>query len=205
MENSAIRFWQWFEAKNKAYLFLSEVTPDVKESLLDELREQLHRYHKKLYFETGIREDDVPELIITAEGKSDYFDDVEYLIARAPKIDNWKFTAFIQPQGVNFRIHYGEVELVPEEIWFLPLAHADKPELTGIRVCLKNYEMISDKDGLISVIYKMLDTVIGEKSFALDIQFVDAGLLPDDPEEEGMFELWELPQYIAWKQKARLA
>lgn len=205
MENSAIRFWQWFEEKNKAYLFLSEVTPEVKEELMDAMQTQLHLYHKKLYFETGITDDDIPELIITAEGKSDYFEDVEYLIARAPKIGNWRFTAFIQPQGVDFTMKYGDVALEPKEMWFMPLVHNEKPDLIGIRVCLQQYDMISDKDGLVSIVYKILNTVIGEKSFALDIQFVDAGLLPDDPEEEGMFELWELPQYIKWKQKAKHA
>lgn len=202
MENSAIRFWQWFEAHHSGYLFLSEVKPDVKEKLMDALMTELHRYHPKLYFETGIREEDVPELIITAEGKRDYFEDVEYLVARAPKIANWKFTAFIQPQGVEFTMQWDDVALEPKSIWFLPLTHPENINHTGIRVCLPNYEEVRDKENLLSAVYKMLDTVIGERSFALDIQYVDAAALPEDPESEGLFELWELPQYLAWKKRS---
>ncbi len=33
----------------------------------------------------------------------------------------------------------------------------------------------------------MLDTILGEKSFALNIAYVDTGLQPDEPEEEGMY------------------
>jgi len=45
--------------------------------------------------------------------------------------------------------------------------------------------------------------VLGEKSFAMDIDHVDFGLLPRNPEEQGMIELAELPAFVKWK-KAKL-
>jgi hypothetical protein len=40
----------------------------------------LHLYCEKLYFETGINNDDIPELIITAQGDESLFDKVDFLI-----------------------------------------------------------------------------------------------------------------------------
>jgi hypothetical protein len=50
-----------------------------------------------------------------------------------------------------------------------------------------------------SLLYKMLDSILGEKSFALDIQYMDVELQPDDPEIEGMYQILELPEYIEWR------
>ena len=49
--------------------------------------------------------------------------------------------------------------------------------------------------------YKILDVLLGEKSAATDIDYIAFDQLPDNPEEEGMIELAELPDYIAWKKK----
>ena len=50
----------------------------------------------------------------------------------------------------------------------------------------------------------MLDTVLGEKVFALDVKFIEIGYLPDNPEKQGMMELHDLPEFIKWK-KAKLS
>ena len=46
----------------------------------------------------------------------------------------------------------------------------------------------------------ILDTAIGERSAALDIDHIEVGRLPNDPDGEGYIHLPELPDYIAfWK------
>jgi len=44
----------------------------------------------------------------------------------------------------------------------------------------------------------MLDTILGEKSCALDISHLDSDLQPDDPDAEDMYPILELPDYIKW-------
>jgi len=48
------------------------------------------------------------------------------------------------------------------------------------------------------VLYKMLDTIVGERSSASDISYVDAGLQPDEPEKRGMHHILKLPAFIKW-------
>ena len=54
--------------------------------------------------------------------------------------------------------------------------------------------MITDNKISMSLLYKMLDSILGEKSFALDIQCMHVELQPDDPEVEGMYKILELPK-----------
>ena len=80
-------------------------------------------------------------------------------------------------------------------MWFLPLLNEKNSDL-GIRICLKNHDLIKDNENLTTLLYKMLDTILGEKSFALNIKYVDTALQPDDPKEEGMYPILELQEYI---------
>ena len=195
------KFWTWFKENNESYRSVDNLEDDVKEGLFDELLEQLHLYCDHLYFEIGGLPGEVQELIITAEGDVNYFGEVETLIANAPVIDQWEFIAFIPPRDAPIKTNYEDVELIPAQIWFLPLNSASKPKSIGIKVCLPNYETVKNSKWLKTAIYKCLDTIVGEKQFALDITFVDFGELPEQPEKQGMIELVDLPRFVVWKKK----
>lgn len=192
-------FWEWFKLNNKAYLFLNAVDAAIKEQMLNNLMEQLHKYCNKLYFEIGGHPDKSQELIITAEGNKRHFDKVETLIDVAPHLPNWTFIAFIPPRGIDFEMKYEDVELKPREMWFEPLEHPDNPATIGIKVCTKNFELVEDSEWLRPAVCKILDTILGEKSFALDVEHVAIDQLPDEPEEQGLIQLSELPAFIRWK------
>jgi hypothetical protein len=193
-------FWNWFTENNSAYLFLNEIEDfEEKERLLDNLTKQLHLYCDKLYFEIGGHPDDDQELVITAEGNSDYFNTVEELINNAPSIPNWKFIAFLQPNHNNdFHINFEGIVLASNEMYFLPLDHEDSSELIGLRICIKNYIELKDNKWLQPTVYKIIDTIVGEKAFTLDIDYIEIDELPEDPKELGMIELKGLPAYIEW-------
>lgn len=196
---SANDFWIWFEQNNKPYLFLRDVDPDTKERLLNNFMTQLHKHCDELYFEIGGHPQQDRELIITAEGNTDYFEQVENLINAAPKIVGWNFIAFIPPREVDFEMKYEDVQLKPKEMWFQPLDNSKKLAAIGIKVCMMNFELVKDSKWLQPAVYKILDTIVGEKSFAMDIDYVAIGQLSDEPEEDGMISLVELPDYIKRK------
>jgi hypothetical protein len=198
--NTISQFWNWFKDNNKAYTFLHAVEEDVKEKLLSECVKQLHAYCDHLYFEIGGYPDEDQELIITAEGDKDYFDAAEELIKAAPQIPGWIFTALKPAITEPFKSKWDELELHTEDMWFLPLSNDENTDL-GIRICLRNHDLIKDNEILMPLLFKMLDTIVGEKSFALDIRYVDTALLPDEPEEEGLYPILELPEFIDWHKK----
>jgi len=203
---NAAKFWLWFKENNSIFLNLDnpETSEAKKEVLLDELLKHLHTYCEKLYFEIGGLPGKEQELIITAEGNPKYFKYVEELIDNAPAIKNWRFIAFIPPRGLDYVSNFEDVELKPLEIWFLPLDSRSKPESIGLRICLPNFEPVKESKWLKASVYKMLDTVLGEKTFGLDVHHIEISGLPEKPEEHGMIELKDLPAFIKWKKKKLL-
>lgn len=203
---STKKFWQWFEKNNQSLLNLNNngIEPDIKEKLLDDLLEHLHEYCDHLYFEIGGMPGQEQELVITAEGDTDYFEKVQELIDAAPIMKDWNWIAFKQPGDLDYTSNFEDVELKPKDIWFLPLNSKSAPKSIGFKVCLPNYDAIKDSGWLKAAVYKMLDTALGEKSFALDVGHVEIGDLPPDPVKEGLIELNELGAFIKWK-KAKIA
>jgi hypothetical protein len=201
MEDPTKIFWNWFKEHNNSYLSVDEVDEDVKDQMLNDLQDHLHEYCEHLYFEVGGMAGEEQELIITAEGDTDFFEQVEALINSAPAIDNWTFTAFIQPRDDLKITNFEDVELKLADMWFMPLESASLPKSIGIKVCTPNYDIVSRSKWFKSAVYKVLDAVLGEKSFALDIDHIDFGKLPDNPEEQKMIELAELPAYVRWKKQ----
>jgi hypothetical protein len=203
MTDAEGKFWSWFKEHSKSYLSIDEIDEDAKEQLLDDLLGHLHEYCDQLYFQVGGMPGEEQELIITAEGNTDFFEQVEILVNNAPDINNWAFTAFIQPQDDLNTTNFEDVELKPADMWFMPLDSASKPKSIGIKVCTPNYDLVSESKWFKSAVFKVLDTVLGEKTFALDIDHIEFGKTPDKPEDHGMIELAELPAFVKWKKAKR--
>lgn len=203
MENAAIKFWNWFQANNAQYLFVNQVGEIEKQRLLNMLLEKLHNFCEGLWFEIGGHPEGEQELIITAEGDIDYFLKVEELLEQAPKLKGWSFVAFKPAMGIDFNTVFEDVRLVPAKMWFLPLNHPDIPASLGLRICLPNYEEVKQSEWLTAAVFQVLDTVLGEKSFALDIDHVEIQGIPEQPEQEGLMELQELPRYTEWHKEQK--
>jgi hypothetical protein len=201
MPDKIKKIWNWFEENNHAFLFTNEVDDDVKEQLLEDFLTELHKYNDKLYFQIGGSPGEGQELFITAEGDPEQFASVEELINNAPEIKNWIFIAFMQSSEDDNIINYQGVEIKRSDLWFMPLQSQSNPNNIGIRICVPNYEALKTNEWIDNAIYKMLDTVLGERSFALDIDFLDIAELPEEPEEKGLINLAELRAFITWKKK----
>ncbi|HWB27130.1 MAG TPA: hypothetical protein VG738_16750 [Chitinophagaceae bacterium] len=194
MTYSAEDFWTWFKANNKAYLFLDEVDEEVREELMSSFLTELHKYCANLYFQISGNANEAPEIVITADGDIEYFDKVEELLSKSPGIKEWKFTAFKQPIAGHFNIVWEGIEVSTENMWFIPLFSAEAAEL-GLRICLRGHEDLSDDDTLLNAMYVMLDTILGEKNFALNIGYVEIQPYTEEAEDEA-YPILELPGYL---------
>jgi hypothetical protein len=192
------QFWDWFKENEAKYFFLNQIDDnDEKEQLLDELLDCLHLYCDQLFFEVGGHPDEKQDLIITAEGDTDFFDQVESLVAQAPSLEHWNIIAFKPVMGHSYTAKYNEVELDPETMWFDPLQSA-KSQKIGLRIYIDNYNPVNEKNFL-NAAYLVLDNILGEKSNALDIGHVEIANLSLIVKKEELIEFIKLPNYIKWK------
>lgn len=194
--SKGLDFWNWFKANNARFLFLNEVDEQEKEKMMDDLLEQLHGYCKYLFFEIGSHpKDSVCELIITAEGNTDYFDKVETLVDLAPEIKEWQFLKYRQPHGKGFSVDYGGRVFDPEKTIFILLYSEEKPESIGIQVCYPDYTE-EERQMFMHGTFIMVDTLIGERSAALDLDYLDVVKTPDDLIDSDYPLLSSLPELI---------
>jgi len=194
------QFWDWFKKNEAKYFFLHQIDDKVeKERILDGLEEHLHLYCENLFFEVGGHPDQKQDLIITAQGNADFFNDVESLVEKAPQLEHWNVIALKPAVGDDTVVEYNGIKLASETMWFFPL-HSEKSKKLGLRVYIENYNP-ADKDTFLFVTYLILDNLLGERSSALDIGYVEIENLPPIHETLDLIELSKLPRYVKWKKK----
>ena len=142
------------------------------------------------------------ELIQTANGNPQFFEQVLNLIDNAPQLKNWKFTAFIQPterideimKGLDDPYIFQEITLKASELNFLPLEYHKLSHKLDIVVFLKSYNLYCDTKTLQQAIFIIMQDIVGEKSLYQNINFVQLAQVPDN--REGLIQLYELRTYL---------
>jgi hypothetical protein len=189
-------FWTWFSGNESRFQ-----DDDPEAPIFDELLDQLQMLDPRLYFMMST--ESVPkEFVITTEGNMDLFPFVDLLVSSAPEISDWKVIGLKPPLGLATDTKFEDVHLKPAQMWFLPLDSRTDPHSLGLRIGAPGL----DPDGkwAMAAVMTVLDSLLGERSVATDIQLVELALLPTKPSDEGYIEIADLPKYIAWRKK-RLA
>ena len=194
-------FWNYFKKNNFAFLFIKEIPSEELKMYLNKLNEHLCEYNKDLGFiiKNGKSKS---ELIITAHGNPYLFKVVELLVHYAPTIERWKITAFMQPnqditkyeKGTDKPFQFYGISLKTSEMYFAPLENPMKPRDFVICVYINNYNIYKDNPKLREAVYIQIEHLIGEKSFANDIAFIDIKQIPAT--NVSLFELCYLGSYI---------
>jgi hypothetical protein len=163
----------------------------------------LHDYCNKLYFELGGKPNGTQELIISAGGNKEYFDKADYLVSLAPKIADWEFVSLKPARGINFITNYEGIQIDPKKIWFSPLEDKKDASKLGLRLYIPNFKE-KNENTFIDASYEMLDSMLGERRSAMDIQHIEVVQLPLNHEQQGLIELSKLADYIQWKKGKKL-
>lgn len=187
-------FWSWLKAHQDEL----DALESPEHPFWDELLEHLKRVDEGLWFEVSMPGDGERELVITAEGDWELFPLVEAMVSVAPDLSGWEVVALKPAMGFEFGIQYEGLELDPRTMWFQPLIDEDAPEVLGLRVAMPDFDEEQEQsfaNGLLVI----LDTALGEKSAASDVDVIEVCELPDDPQEEGFLPLPELTSYVEWR------
>ena len=199
--NTISNFWNHFQQNNFVFLLLNEISKDELKTHFDKLLEILHQYNKDLDLIIKNKTKG-GELIITANGNPYLFKEVELLVHHAPVVERWKITAFLQPEtnltkyenGTDKPLEYYGITLRISEMYFIPLENPNKPTDLGIKVLLKNYIIHKNNPRLREAVYVHIEHLIGEKSFANDIAFIEIGQL--EINQVNFIKLYKLYNYL---------
>lgn len=198
-------FWKWFEENRLPFEFMADMEEEQRSALMDKAQEVLDAYCPELDIQPGsnmVPDGPKHRLIISANGNIPYFAKAKALASMAPELPNWAIYGLMPPlpKKIQIRFQIASGLLYPDDVWIGMMESPDEPNFLGLHLALKQYDHCPDEESLEelkSVLIQLVAHVIGEESWAMNIQHLELGPLPPDPMEEGMFQLYDLPEQIA--------
>ena len=101
-------FWNWFRSREREFHKVVREQGDFDRGFFDHLSPRLEQLHEGLYLLSGMIDENTAELIITPDGIVKNIVFAEELVAAAPRIDDWKFTALKPASGEAFDLAMGD-------------------------------------------------------------------------------------------------
>jgi uncharacterized protein DUF695 len=192
-------FWIWFLKNENIFFKAVQNQKNIEEIFFNKLSAKLEELKDGYFFLTGMATDTVAELIITADGNISNFIFVEELINAAPKINNWKFTAFKPPMDIeNVSIKMGNHEFNKENLYFYPNDLTEFPDEIDIRV-IHNDLNEKNKTDIINGTNIFLDNYLGEIEYATTID--NLTVIGKHEAEKELIPIEKLKAFIIWRQK----
>ncbi|SHL60092.1 Family of unknown function [Chitinophaga jiangningensis] len=192
-------FWKWFQKHEQQFFKALKKKKDLEEDFFDQLTNELKQMNDGFFFLAGMMDKDTAELIITADGNIKTIPFVEELVAEAPQLPNWHFTALKPASDISTaNIQMGELTFNPDNIHFYPNEHPEYPDEIDITIVYDHYEETL-KDNILSGIYIFLDNFLGELRFATAVDNMTV-----TGREEGQPDLIpvsKLKDYLLWREK----
>lgn len=179
-------FWRWLEAHKRELDSLDNPNDYFWKEILD----RLHTFSERLYIEVSRLSSKTfeRELIITACGRQELFPVADRIVANALQIPGWRFISLKLAMGFDFKTRYEEIEFDPKSMWFLPLDNKTNPRDLGLRIGIPDLSPDIERQASNAALI-ILDTTLGERVAALEIQHVETTVLPENPREAGYIEL----------------
>jgi len=193
MDNHAIEaFWNWFIANR-------EEEPSL---LISSVNERLKLVSFGLSAELSVQSSP-KELIVTPQGVKKFFADAYALVENAPTIDGWSIVATKESLDEGYYFKMGDVEINLDEVTFMPLLSEEHPDDIAIRLYHKEYvaEKGEKQNAVVTGLYILLDTLLGEESTTFDFQYIDFDDMPHPKEQD--YQLHQLASFVAHKKSQR--
>jgi hypothetical protein len=113
-------FWNWFSTNERTFFTAVKNGKYIESEFFDKLSPKLAELKDGFFFLTGMLDDNTAELVLTADGNIKNIVFVEELVAAAPQIDDWKFTALkpaLDIKDVDYL--YGRLQICGGQLVFL--------------------------------------------------------------------------------------
>lgn len=200
--NSIADFWEWFvENENKFYKVVKghKSNQDIEEKFLNKLEPKLAQLRKGIFFLTGMKDESTAELILTPDGVVKNVAIVEAIIAAAPALNNWVFTA-LKPEmdAKDTQIKMGPFEFDSENIFFFSNENEQYPDEINITVVHKDWTE-KDKGEIEMGTLIFLDNFLGELNFITKID--ELNIIGPDAVTKELVPISKLKDFINWRQK----
>lgn len=192
-------FWRWFSTSERKFFKIIQEGNNINEDFFELLSPKLNELREGYFFLCGMLNANTAELIITADGDIRNIVFVEELVAAAPQLANWRFTALkpaldiedvtIQMEGITFSkdnlfFCSNSIEKYPDEI-----------DLSVVHAGINN----ENREAITNGIYIFLDNYLGELDFAVTIDVLS--IIAESEARADLVSIEKLKSFLIWRQK----
>ena len=143
-------------------------------------------------------DDETVELIMTADGNIRNIVFVEELVAAAPKLSNWKFTALKPASEFDVGIRMAGYDFSKESLFFYKNEYPLFPDFIDITLVHKDMNF-ENQELITNGIFIYLDNYLGELQFATSIDQISV-VAPSEATQE-LIPIAKLKSFLTWRQK----
>lgn len=190
-------FWGWFSRHAAEFHRIVKNEEQVDGVFLEKLMPKLQNINTQFYCLTGMFDNETAELVITADGDIKSFVFVEELVASAPPIAGWKFTALKPPTDIgSFSLNMKDYKFDNSNIRFCYNDNADYPDEIDISLLCDHYTE-ENKESVTHGCLLFVENSLGELNMATLIDNVTvAADCPRDP-----IPIGKLGDFLVWREK----
>jgi len=191
-------FWNWFLTKEKEFHQIVRNRTHIETVFFDLMSSQLRKINEGFYFLAGMTDDETVELIITAEGEIKNIVFAEEIVAAAPNVKNWKFTALKPEMNLDSGISMDGHEFTTENIHFYANEIDGYPDEIDITF-VYDHLTIDNKNSVITGVCIFLDNFLGELNFATQIDTFS--VIGKDEIKSDLIPITKLKDYLQWRER----
>lgn len=190
-------FWNWFVKNEKKFFKIINENDDIPNKFFSKLDPKLEKVHDNIFFLCGMYDDNTAELILTPDGIVNTIVFIEKLVSKAPKLDNWKFTALKQASKETNISIYG-YDFSDENISFYERPEAEYPDELNLVFVHDDYKEEEHKEFL-KGLYIFLDNYLGEYKTIAEIDNIY--IEPKLANENTLIHLSKLDSFLTYREK----
>ncbi|UPT68178.1 MAG: DUF695 domain-containing protein [Sphingobacteriales bacterium JAD_PAG50586_3] len=190
------KFWDWFKANEKTFFGVVKNNKDIESNFFQKLSTKLDELKDGFFFLAGMLNDNTVELIITADGNIKNIVFAEELVAQAPSIKGWKFTALKPPIDAN--VEMNGYSFNSEDLFFYSNVDKNYPDKIDISI-IHNALTEENKNQIETGVYVFLDNYLGELNFVNTIDNID--VIARNEATDDLVPITKLKDFLIWREK----
>lgn len=192
-------FWNWFATNEKAFFTAVKNGKSIESDFFDKLSPKLAEVKDGFFFLTGMLDDNTVDLILTADGAIKNIVFVEELVAAAPQLEGWKFTALKPALDIkDVAISMAGYKFSSENLFFYAEELSDYPDEIEIKVIHTDFTE-SNKTNITNGTFIFLDNLLGELNFATMVDSLR--VMGKSDAERDLIPIEKLKPYLIWREK----
>lgn len=192
-------FWNWFQANEMTFYKSVRKGDNIEKKFFNKLSPKLGELKEGFFYLTGMYDDNVAELIFTADGVLKNIVFVEELVSMAPMIPNWKFTALKPATSMESNsIKMEDFTFSTENLSFYSIEYKNYPDEIDIVIVYNDYKG-KHISTITTGVYIFLDNYLGELNAVTTID--NLTIISRAQAEKELIPIAKLKDYLIWREK----